>query len=470
LAGATVKLNFDVSQIRSEIDSLKNIFKKVNFGKEISGGITEEFKKLEQRIQALSKQKISLTSSPEEVSAYVRNVKDVENIQKNITQQLQRELAVRLQTKNLTVDDVRKMQDKVTQTRNTIALKQQELQIAQQLQKATIGSTRDIDNAVAKAKENLDIAKKTLESRKQEHTIAAQQATVDKRQKIYNDLLAKQSKYLEMEKQIGKIRKDIVSLETTESIESEKLKTYQDEINLANQVEKEINDVAEARKRDTKTAKESATAINQSWSEQKQMQSSINKNVENLIIKMKRLAEFTIAAFAVRYIRQFVTEGLRFIQELDKALTEIATVTGKTRDEMWLMAEEFNRMGRELGKTTTEITKASVIFYRQGLTTAEVLDMVRASTISAAIANTDAAEASNRLTAALRGYNLASSEAINVADKMAALAAKSASSFDEISYAMTKTAASAAVAGIDIDHLYGYLAKVIETTRYNIAA
>ena len=91
--------------------------------------------------------------------------------------------------------------------------------------------------------------------------------------------------------------------------------------------------------------------------------------------------------------------------------------------------------------------------------------MVRASTISAGIANTDTADASDRLTSALRGFLRPASEAMSVADKLAALAAQSASSFDELSYAMTKTAASAQVAGIDMDHLFAYIAKVIEATR-----
>lgn len=52
-----------------------------------------------------------------------------------------------------------------------------------------------------------------------------------------------------------------------------------------------------------------------------------------------------------------------------------------------------------------------------------------------------------------------------VSDKFAALAASSASSYEELAVGLSKFAAQASVAGISIDFAMGMLAKGVETTR-----
>ena len=79
---------------------------------------------------------------------------------------------------------------------------------------------------------------------------------------------------------------------------------------------------------------------------QKEGLDAVTKGISTLTDRMRRLVEFTVAAFALRTLRRFFQEGLGFIRDLDKSLTEIATVTYTTREEMWKMAVELNRMGR----------------------------------------------------------------------------------------------------------------------------
>ena len=448
------KVNIDLSQPRAEMEALKKVMSNLKIGGDIGKTITEEMKKLETHLQKMASQKIDIKSSPEALKQYLQGYRELENMQKSINMQLQQELQTRLQARGLTVNIVKDTQEIVNKIQAKLNIQKEDLRIAQQLQRISIEGSRDIDKKVQNAAKELELAKQTLATRTSEETINKQEDVVNKRQKVYDQLLKQQREYHDYEKKIEAIKRIIAGIEVDLSINKNKLESYDKEIKLIQEIEMATKNGIEARKKDLQVAKEKVDVIETEKTAHAESQTKIAAGVENLINKMKRLAEFTIAAFAVRYIRQFVTQGLQFIQQLDKALTEIATVTGKTREEMWGMADEFNRMGRELGKTTLEITKASVIFYRQGLSTNEVLQMVRASTISAAIANTDAAEASNRLTAALRGYGMAADQAMSIADKLAALAAKSASSFDELSYSMTKTAASAAVAGISVDHLY----------------
>ena len=60
---------------------------------------------------------------------------------------------------------------------------------------------------------------------------------------------------------------------------------------------------------------------------------------------------------------------------------------------------------------------------------------------------------------------MAADQALEVSDKFAALAASSASSYQELAIALSKVAPSANMAGVSIDFMMGVIAKGVETTR-----
>jgi TP901 family phage tail tape measure protein len=56
-------------------------------------------------------------------------------------------------------------------------------------------------------------------------------------------------------------------------------------------------------------------------------------------------------------------------------------------------------------------------------------------------------------------------QALEVSDKFAALAASSATSYDELAVALSKVASQASLAGMSMDYTLALLAKGVETTR-----
>jgi TP901 family phage tail tape measure protein len=85
----------------------------------------------------------------------------------------------------------------------------------------------------------------------------------------------------------------------------------------------------------------------------------------------------------------------------------------------------------------------------------------------ARIAGMDASEATDKMTAALRGFNMELNEmsAQKVADVYSELAAITAADVNEISSAMTKTASIASSAGMEFETTAAFLSQIIETTR-----
>lgn len=60
---------------------------------------------------------------------------------------------------------------------------------------------------------------------------------------------------------------------------------------------------------------------------------------------------------------------------------------------------------------------------------------------------------------------MAASQAMEVSDKFAALAASAATNYEELAVALSKVAAQANLAGLSMDFTLGLLTKGIETTR-----
>ena len=160
-----------------------------------------------------------------------------------------------------------------------------------------------------------------------------------------------------------------------------------------------------------------------------------------------------------------VREATTFTQELDKDMAQIGLVLGQTASATWKNFDTYAQMAERLNTTVSEVTAAMKLFYQQGLNTVEVNKMVEASAIAAALGESTMAEASETLTSIINSYSLSAEDAIAVTDKISQVAIASAADFGEISTAIEKVASSAASAGLDLDHMMGYLGKMIETTR-----
>ena len=160
-----------------------------------------------------------------------------------------------------------------------------------------------------------------------------------------------------------------------------------------------------------------------------------------------------------------IKEATTYTKNLDKDFTQIGLVLGKTSGQVWKNFDNYSAMADRLNTTTSDVAGAMKLFYQQGLNTVQVNKMVEASAIAAALGETSMAEASETLTAVINSYNLSANDAMAVTDKISQVAIVSAADFNEISIAVSKVASSAATAGVDLDHLMGYLATMIETTR-----
>ena len=180
-----------------------------------------------------------------------------------------------------------------------------------------------------------------------------------------------------------------------------------------------------------------------------------------------RIQYFFGLANSIQLVKRAIRGAVDTIKDLDKAMTATAVVTNFTVSDMWKQLPEYTKRANELGVTTQAAYEAATLFYQQGLNTQQAAELSTETLKMARIAGLDAAEATDRMTNALRGFNLElnATQAQRVDDVYSQLAAISASNVDEISTAMTKVASLAHNANMEFETTAAFLAQIIETTR-----
>jgi TP901 family phage tail tape measure protein len=188
------------------------------------------------------------------------------------------------------------------------------------------------------------------------------------------------------------------------------------------------------------------------------------KQVESLRLSMEN---FFGIQNSIYMFKRVIRGAFGTIKDLDAAMADTAVVTNFNMGDMWDSLPRYTKMANKLGVTIQDVYKASTLYYQQGLDTDKAMAATQETLKMGRIANISGAEATDMMTAALRGFNMEvnATNAQRVNDVYSKLAAISASDTKELGTAMSKTASIAKSAGMDLETTTALLAQGIETTR-----
>ncbi len=167
----------------------------------------------------------------------------------------------------------------------------------------------------------------------------------------------------------------------------------------------------------------------------------------------------------VNLIKDGVRAALRDVQNLDKAMTNIAVVTDMSVGDLWGKINEYMSIAQQYGVSTQGVYEVSQLYYQQGLSTAEVMAATTETLKMARIAGMGYAEAADAMTVAIRAFKMEMTDAQHITDVYSKVAAVTASDTEELAIAMSKTASSAESVGSSFENTTAMLAVMIETTR-----
>lgn len=189
-----------------------------------------------------------------------------------------------------------------------------------------------------------------------------------------------------------------------------------------------------------------------------------NQEMEQL---KNQVLQFFSIGNAVQLFKRAVKSAFDTVKELDATMTETAVVTDFTIGDMWKQLPTYTAEANKLGAAINDLYGSTTLYYQQGLQTKAAMALGIETTKMARIANIEAADATNLMTAALRGFNMELNEtsAQKVNDIYSELAAITAADTQEIGVAMSKTASIASSANMELETTAALLSQIIETTR-----
>lgn len=180
---------------------------------------------------------------------------------------------------------------------------------------------------------------------------------------------------------------------------------------------------------------------------------------------LKNTARWQISSSILHGFMGSISAAVGYAKDLNKSLNDIRIVTGASVDEMARFAEQANRSAKALSASTTEYTKASLIYYQQGLDDQAVKERTDVTIKMANVSGQTAEAVSDQMTAVWNNFAKGGEDLERFADVMVRLGADTASSSDEIAQGLEKFAAIGDMVGLSFDNAAAALATVTATTR-----
>lgn len=188
---------------------------------------------------------------------------------------------------------------------------------------------------------------------------------------------------------------------------------------------------------------------------------SIQKFISDLGNFTTFLGAGTLIMSGVNSIKKLVST----VVELDESLTNLQIATGDTREETAKLLDTYIELGQQLGATGTDVAAAADVWLRQGQTIADTNTLITDSMILSKLGQIESADSTKYLTSAMQAYKTEAEDVIDIVDKLTAVDLVAAVSSGGLAEAMSRTSASAQLAGVSMDKLLGYIATVGEVTQ-----
>lgn len=179
---------------------------------------------------------------------------------------------------------------------------------------------------------------------------------------------------------------------------------------------------------------------------------------------------YFISGNIFQWIEQGTRELFTMVSEYDTSVTNLRIASGSNKSEVEGLMSTYNDMAKSLGATTTEMAESADTWIRQGYNISDTNKLIEASLVQSKIGQLEAAESTQYLTSALKGYKVEVEDAMSVVDAMSAVDLTAAVSLGGLAEGMAETANSARIAGVSMEKLLGYLAVVGEVTQDDMGA
>ena len=198
---------------------------------------------------------------------------------------------------------------------------------------------------------------------------------------------------------------------------------------------------------------------------QKQQVGFLQKLVGGFKQQITYLIDMSLAYQAVGKLKQIISSVIQKTEELDSRMVDLQIATGMNRDEIKVLMKDYVSLGRELGRTTTDVAAAANDWLRAGYEGKEAAELTKGSMMLSTLGMIESAEATKYLISTLKGWKLNAEDVIGVVDKLTAVAMSAAISAGDLALAMSRANNSAKLAGADMNNFIGYVTTVADVSQ-----
>lgn len=380
------------------------------------------------------------------VVSYAESTAEVQKLQNEIDQ-LEKEFNQLSQSATVSNDDLVAATEKVTKATEELSNAQKSLNKNQAAMDsedtryaAAVGEIQTLTPEVQKAEQVLESLR-----------LKKQQLEANFEQSIFNELIQ------ELEKLGIKLPYTERNMEGVEHALESMASEAKDKVAQA------FNGVTTAAEDVNESLKQTGQAVG-NFDDLRKEASRAEQDMENL---KNQVLDFFSITNTIQIFKNAIRDAFDTVKELDAAMTETAVVTDFSIGDMWDKLPEYSEQATKLGASIKSLYEATTLYYQQGLKSGQAMGIGIETMKMARIANMDAAQATEAMTAALRGFNMEINEmsATRVNDVYSELAAITAADTSQIATAMSKTASIAKSANMEFETTAALLAQIIETTQ-----
>ena len=461
-----IKALFDASDVKSKVGDIQKAFSNLKLPDNLKKSLDTSFTNLNKALSDFESRAARGVKTKADAKGLTSSM---DNVIKEFTKV--QELAAKVKTElgdSVDLSKIIKLDDNTI--KRLTKLQNQAKQLKEELANINTGKLEKLSGLLATIKGDKTSAKATeafqlFKEGDIEGALQKIDQLIAKQKQLENSAANRTGTIAANIEQLNKIRTEIADAAKQAQGKTEELsRVTQEQANVAKAAfDKEVQSIDNANQQLTEFGNSAAAASTQ-VSNLAENQVRLNTELDQV---KSRIQYFFGLANAINLVRRAIKSAFNTVKELDKAMTETAVVTDHTISDMWKKLPEYTKRANQLGVSTLAAYKSATLYYQQGLNDTQAGELSVETLKMARIAGLEAAEATDRMTNALRGFNmeLNTIDAQRVDDVYSQLAAMSASNVDEISTAMTKVASLAHNANMEFETTAAFLAQIIETTR-----
>ena len=192
---------------------------------------------------------------------------------------------------------------------------------------------------------------------------------------------------------------------------------------------------------------------------------TMNESLKKLGETFANTIRWQISSSALMAFTGTIQSAYNYAKSLNKSLNDIRIVTGLSTDEMAQFADKANKAAKSLSASTLAYTKASLIYYQQGLSNEEVAARTNTTIKMSNVTGESADQVSSYMTAIWNNFAEGSQNLDYFADVITALGAATAASSEEIANGLEKFASIGETVGLSYEYATASLTTIIDKTR-----